>query len=40
MIGTMGPYFIVSDVGRSLPFYQLGFQVIYQIDEPAPAPTP
>ena len=36
MIGTMGPYLIVSDVGRSLPFYrdQLGFEVIYQIDAP------
>ena len=36
MIGTMGPYFIMSDVGRSLPFYRdgLGFEIIYQLDDP------
>ncbi|MBO9576471.1 MAG: VOC family protein [Sphingobium sp.] len=36
VIGTMAPYLVVSDVGRSLPFYrdQLGFEVVYQIDEP------
>jgi catechol 2,3-dioxygenase-like lactoylglutathione lyase family enzyme len=35
MIGTMAPYFIVSDVARSLLFYRdlLGFEVIYQTDE-------
>ncbi len=35
MIGTMAPYFIVSDVARSLAFYVdlLGFESIYQIDE-------
>ena len=35
IIGTMAPYFIVSDVARSLTFYvdQLGFESIYQTDE-------
>ncbi len=35
VIGTMAPYFIVSDVARSLAFYrdQLGFEVIYAIDD-------
>ena len=35
VIGTMAPYFIVSDVARSLDFYvgQLGFESIYQTDE-------
>ena len=35
VIGTMAPYFIVSNVARSLAFYvdQLGFESIYQIDE-------
>jgi uncharacterized glyoxalase superfamily protein PhnB len=38
VIGTMAPYFIVSDVTRSLDFYvgQLGFESIYQIDETKP----
>jgi catechol 2,3-dioxygenase-like lactoylglutathione lyase family enzyme len=35
VIGTMAPYFIVSDVARSLTFYVdlLGFESIYQTDE-------
>jgi catechol 2,3-dioxygenase-like lactoylglutathione lyase family enzyme len=35
IIGTMAPYFIVSDVPRSLAFYVdvLGFESIYQTDE-------
>jgi len=35
VIGTMAPYFIVSDVARSLLFYRdlLGFEVIYETDE-------
>ena len=35
VIGTMAPYFIVSDVARSLAFYcdQLGFEAIYLLDE-------
>lgn len=35
VIGTMAPYFIVSDVAHSLDFYvgQLGFESIYQTDE-------
>jgi catechol 2,3-dioxygenase-like lactoylglutathione lyase family enzyme len=38
LIGTMAPYFIVSDVARSLCFYRdlLGFEVIYQIDDDNP----
>lgn len=35
VIGTMAPYFIVSDVARSLDFYVglLGFECIYRTDE-------
>ncbi len=35
VIGTMAPYFIVSDVARSLAFYvdQLDFEAIYLLDE-------
>lgn len=35
VIGTMAPYFIVSDVERSLAFYRdlLGFEVVYATDE-------
>lgn len=35
VIGTMAPYFIVSDLARSLAFYvdQLDFEAIYLLDE-------
>jgi catechol 2,3-dioxygenase-like lactoylglutathione lyase family enzyme len=38
VIGTMAPYFIVADVGRSLAFYRdlLGFEAIHVADPDNP----